>query len=325
MNAREDFLKQRQVGIGGSDIGAILGVSKYASPVDIWLRKTGRAQPYEQTPAMYWGVVLEDVVAQEFQRRKERKIQRVTTQLAHPERSWMIANIDRALVCPDMSGTVRWKDGRLTTRELLECKTSNAFAAKDWGDEDTDELPLTYNAQGQWYMGVTGAEVCHYAVLIGGSDYRTYQVERDDDLIKGMIEKAEEFWFKHVIADVAPEPQTADDAVALFPKDDGSEVEGNDEDHTNYLRLLGLKKDIAELSQVKDEVEAQLKIRMGSHASLAWNGSTLATWKAAKDSKKTNWELVAEQLAAQVGSDALAAAVAANTEIRQGSRRFNLK
>lgn len=324
MNAREEWLKARQTGIGGTDIGAIIGVSKFATAVDVWQRKLGTAPDKETTEAMYWGTVLEDVVAHEYQRRNGVKVQRVKDMLRHPEHNWMLANIDRGIVCPEISGTVRWKNGRLTTRKLLEVKTANAFAASEWGEEGSDELPLTYNAQSQWYMGVTGAEECAFAVLIGGSDYREYLVKRDDELIEHLIEQGRRFWFDHVLTGVAPDPVNAEDLAKLYPKHEKPTVEAGDDEHAAYLRLLGVRKEIAELTEIEEELVFSLKKRMEDNAVLAWNGSTLATWKANKDSKKTDWEAVAKELGRQVEPDYLAAVTEAHTKVKPGARPFKV-
>jgi putative phage-type endonuclease len=158
--ARKAFLEERQTSIGGSDIAAILGMSKFSTPYDIWRSKVEPVEEEDESekPYLYWGSVLEDVVAKEYALRTGYKIQRVNKKLVHPKHAFIAANIDRAVVNPEIAGNVRWKDDRLTTDKILECKTSNAFAAGDWGESGTDDVPLYYLIQCQWYLGVTGAE-----------------------------------------------------------------------------------------------------------------------------------------------------------------------
>ena len=64
---REQWLEERRKGIGGSDAAAIAGLSPWKSPVAVWLEKTGQVEPEEPGEAAYWGTVLEDVVARNFQ------------------------------------------------------------------------------------------------------------------------------------------------------------------------------------------------------------------------------------------------------------------
>lgn len=213
-NARQEWLQSRRLGIGGSDVAAILGLSKYKSPYQLWLDKTSRAplDDSESEPA-YWGNQLEDIVAKEYAKRNGVKIQRVNATIRNPEHDWMIANIDRAIINPEISGNVRIKDGKLTTDRILECKTANQYLAKLWGDEQSEQVPDYYLTQCQWYMGITGASMCGLGVLIGGQKFRSYQIAFDAELFAMLQEECSKFWFENVQADVPPAPTTFDDVL----------------------------------------------------------------------------------------------------------------
>lgn len=211
---RAQFLAGRKSGIGGSDVAAILGLSKYKSTYQLWLDKTNRAesQDSESEPA-YWGNQLEDIVAKEYAKRNGVKIQRVNATIRNPEHDWMLANIDRAIVNPDISGNVRIKEGKLTTDRILECKTANQYLAKLWGDEQTESIPDYYLTQCQWYLGNTGASICGLGVLIGGQKFRSYQIAYDGELFEMLKAECSNFWHEHVLADVPPAPTTFDDVL----------------------------------------------------------------------------------------------------------------
>ncbi|MBF0260417.1 MAG: YqaJ viral recombinase family protein [Magnetococcales bacterium] len=274
------WLDARRTGIGGSDIAALLGLHPYKTPTDVYLDKTGQAEHQKAGEAAYWGTVLENIVAQEFADRTGKKIQRVNQILIHPSYQFAIANIDRAIVNPDISGTVRWKNDRLTTDQLLECKTANAFLGKLYGDEGSDEIPWNYLAQCQWYMGVTGATVCHLAVLIGGQRFKTYMIERNDQAITDMIEVAAGFWKSNVQAGVAPDPSTCREAAQKY----GRHITGK-------MAIVGVE--IAEACMSIAEIQAQMKtlereeeslklrvmMAMGDAEVAAHMGKAVATWK----------------------------------------------
>ena len=319
---RENFLQERLKGIGGSDIGAIIGVSPFATAVDVWMKKTGRAPETKQTESMLWGTLLEDPIAAEFGRRNGLSVQRINKQLQHPLHDWAIANIDRAIVNPEISKRVTWKAGKLTTDQILEVKTANAFASKGWGAEDSDEVPLSYVAQCQWYLGVTGAQKCSVAVLIGGSMYREYMIHRDDELIASMLEAGRKFWFEHVLTDIAPPATNGADVQTLFPKDTGAEVEANDEIHTDYLRLAGIKKDAAELADTQKEIEDRIKIFMADNSVLTYNGTKLVTFKASKESVSTDWESAFKVIRGEVEPEKIESVIAACQKSRKNPRRF---
>lgn len=276
---RDQFLAERRSGIGGSDIGAILGLSPYRTPMDVFLDKRGETQPKGNEQAMYWGSVLEDVVAQEYQKRKARKVQRVNQMLAHPEHDFMIAHVDRAIIVPEIAGNVRWKAGRLTTNRILECKTANGFAADQWGDVGTDNVPDAYLLQCQWYLSITSAEVADLAVLIGGSDYRIYSLARDDGLIGDMIEEAAEFW-KRVQEGVAPDPQSVAEAARKWPRHISGKsliVDVTVAEACAELETIGQQK--KQLEAREDELKTRVMSAFGDAEEVTYMGKKLATWK----------------------------------------------
>ncbi len=217
-SARQEWLQARKLGIGGSDVAAILGLSKYKSPYQLWLDKTSRAEVGEQqSEAAYWGNTLEDIVAKEFQKRAGVKVQKVNQTLVHTEFDWARANIDRAVINKDISGNVRFKDGKLTTDQILECKTANQYLAKLWGNE-SESVPDYYLTQCQWYMGISQTEKCSLAVLIGGQQFRFYEIRFDAELFQMLLDECGAFWNKHVLADVPPAPTTFDDVLHRWSK-----------------------------------------------------------------------------------------------------------
>jgi predicted phage-related endonuclease len=62
-----------------------------------------------------------------------------------------------------------------------------------WGDEGTGDIPIQYRCQTLWYLDVFGFDHCDVSVLIGGSDYREYVIERDEAELTTMRAKAVEF------------------------------------------------------------------------------------------------------------------------------------
>ncbi len=290
---RSAWLAERRTGIGGSDIAAILGVSPYRTAVDVWMDKTGRAEPQPESEAMYWGNVLEDVVAREYSLRTGIKVERIKRIVRKPGADWMIANLDR--ICwQDGRQPVLRKTGEIRSRHALECKTANAFKSDVWNRADDlgdEPLPVEYTAQVMWYMGVCDLDIVDVAVLIGGQKYAQRRVERDDETIRGMFERAEDFWFSHVVADVAPPPVTANDAKALFPRDDGQSIEADDAMLADIGRAHSLKKEIQSMADDLEKITVSLKARIGKNAQVITQGGVpLATWKSNRDSVQIDWQ-----------------------------------
>lgn len=172
-----NWLQERQKGIGGSDVGAILGINKWKTPFEVYLEKTEPiTEVKEQSEAAYWGDQFEEVVAKEFERRTGKKVRRDRRHFKHKKYPFIVANIDRRVVGESA---------------VLECKTANQFLSKEWEDE---EIPASYLVQVQHYLEVTGAKKGYIAVLIGGQKFIWKEVERDEELIRMIIDAEKEFW-----------------------------------------------------------------------------------------------------------------------------------
>ena len=171
--SKEDWLKYRKKGIGGSDSSAILGANPYSSAFDVYLDKTGDYEEEVDNERMLWGRILEDIVAKEFTKRTGIKLRKRFAILQHDEYDWMIANVDRLVVGEDAGA---------------EIKTTNSFY-------DEKEVPDYYWTQCQHYMAVTGKAYWYLIVLAGGQKLHSYKVKRDDEFINNKLIPAEkDFW-----------------------------------------------------------------------------------------------------------------------------------
>ena len=207
--SRETWLEMRKKGIGGSDAAIVCGLSKWKSPVELWLEKREEYQAGEPGEAAYWGTVLEEIIAAEFEARTGLKVKPDNKIRQHSDHPFMLANIDRLIV---------------GTNQILEVKTANAYLAKEWED---DQLPDSYFCQAQHYCAVMEAEGVHFAVLIGGQKFVNNYVPRNDEFIAKLIEIETDFWHK---VETGERPAidgsivSADLLSKLFPKSNGKEI-----------------------------------------------------------------------------------------------------
>ena len=264
----DNFLATRRQGIGGSDIAAILGVSKFKTALDVYLSKT-TDQPEQQGEHLYWGHALENPIIDRFVRDTGANVIRQPEMRRHPQHEWAIANADALIV-----------DGAGNPQAILEIKTSSAFKSREWGADDTDEVPIEYIAQVQWYMWIYDVQEAYLAALIGGNQYRQYHIQRDDELIAMLAEKAQTFWENHVIPRIPPEPQDGADAQKLYPHDNGNAAEADSDTLTAYAELKALKAQEKDIKAQIDAREDLLKIKIGEYSAMQAGDNTLFTWKA---------------------------------------------
>jgi len=231
--SHEEWLEQRQKGIGGSDAAGIIGLSAYSTPYSIWADKTGRVPPKEDNEAMRIGRDLEDYVAKRWEEKTGKKVRRCNYILRNDEYPFAHANIDRDVVGENAG---------------LECKTTSVMNLKKFKN---GSYPENYYAQSVHYMAVTGADRWYLAVLVLGQGFYDFVIERDEDEIKALMEAEQNFW-SYVEKDTPP-PFTGLDpdsetlkVVYRDSNDDAPPVNlfGREQDIQNYLELKAQKKEL---------------------------------------------------------------------------------
>lgn len=185
---REEWLNWRMKGIGGSDAGAILGVNKHASPLDIYNAKLGIGEPQEENERMWFGTEFEQNVAKRFSKETGKKVRKLNAMIRHKKHEFMLANVDRVVVGEDA---------------ILECKTMGETVnyKLDYG-----EYPLSYHKQCVHYMSVLGAKKAYLAIYKMGEGLFTFTIDYDKHEAEELIEAEHNFWFNHVLRKVPPLP-----------------------------------------------------------------------------------------------------------------------
>jgi putative phage-type endonuclease len=308
---RERWLAERRTGIGGSDAGAILGLSPWATPVSVWLDKTGRAGPKPDSEAMRLGTVLEGYVADRYTEETGRAVEAFPVML---HRGCLLGNYDR-LVVPSGGGNAAQGEV-VVTDTLLECKTSSAFG---WDDG----VPPQYVAQVMHYMGLSPS-LQHTDVaclFINAKRFEVFRVERDDEVIASMQAQLAEWWERYVVADTPPPPSNESDCRLLWARSNpGKSVAATEEVVGKLAKYRDAEAQIkvleAESQKAKDEICAFME---DAEVLVGPDGKPLLTWKSSKDSSKVDWEGVARSLGA--GEEV----IAAHTVVKAGSRRFTPK
>lgn len=248
--SRQEWLWNRKRGIGGSDASAILGFNPWKSAFELYIDKTSDEVHEINNDAIYWGTILESIVADEFTRQTGKKVRRRNQMFRHPKHEFMIADIDRDVV---------------GEKALLECKTTNAFNADAWEGE---QIPPAYICQLQHYMAVLGYAKAYIAVLIGGQKFVWKEVKRDDEFIELMIEQEKDFWENHVLKGIPPEIDGTSSATELlskmYPKDNG-EIIMLESDKAEMLidAIESIKSEIKEKQALQKEYENKLKLMIG--------------------------------------------------------------
>jgi len=262
----DEWLVSRKGGIGGSDAAAILGVSPWTSAYSLWLDKTDlNLVEHEETPAMRFGTLMEGPIRDTYREHSGRSVVETPFTYAHPEHSFMRANLD---------GLILDDDG--FAEAVLEVKTSaNPYA---WADG----VPAYYVAQVQHYMAVTNLPTAVVVVLIGGEDLQIFEVEADADYQAALIKAEAEFW-RSVQEGTEPQLDGAKATHEAIRKQWTAEAGKTVELNQEALAAIGKRQQateaIAELEAEKREAEATIMKALAEADAGTLHGSTVVTWK----------------------------------------------
>lgn len=257
--------KQRKLGIGGSDAAAIMGLSKWKTPLDVYLDKTTDSIE-ETTNSMHFGNKLEPIIAEEYQRVTGKKLKTDNDMIIHPEYEFLIANVD-GLIIGEKTG--------------FEAKTASAFNAKEWGESGSDDIPTQYIIQCAHYAMVADLEKIDVAVLLGGQDFRIYTINRNEKLEQAIMKKEKDFWNDNVLPKIPPKPSTINDINKIYNSvTSGQSVIAEEK----TIQMLDYLNKIKQKKKELEEQEENCKIDIFSamkDAEFLYNneGELLATWK----------------------------------------------
>lgn len=216
------WLAERRTGIGGSEISALYRLPDgrcahpWLSPIELWASKTGRLPDDQPTPwsapHLYVGRVLERPVREMYETFSGRTVIDGVTLLRDEASGVLLASTDGEQTCAS-----RAQPG------VYEGKVTTVFKRSDWlvrhedprtGEVEHHEVvPLHYRCQTQHYMGCTGLTWASVVAFMQAdrSPIHWRDVERHDDFIDDMRERAARWWRDHVIADRQP---AIDDSAA---------------------------------------------------------------------------------------------------------------
>lgn len=267
---REAWLARRRRGIGGSDIAAILGRSRWRTATQVYQDKRGEGEPQAETLAMRRGRALEPLVLEAYCEETGRTLMTLDSQeIRHATLSWAIGTLDAMTT-----------DGR-----PVEAKTADY--SRGWGEPGTDQIPEDYLLQVQWYMAVAAS---HWAQPMPEADVpvlivsklRIYVVRADAELHQIMFEAGARFW------DCVQRGQPPDEAESYPLRLDGVDrvaVRADDRAMATCARLAELAPQLAQLEAEKDEARDYLRAYLGPATELVDPlGRTLATARPSKAS-----------------------------------------
>ena len=309
-------LEARKKGIGASEAAAVLGLNPYRTPLDVWLQKKGILE-VQETQAMKLGTRLEPVVAEMYSEATQSVLIPSPT-LFYTKNPVIFATPDRLV-----------KGGN----KGLEIKTANARMADAWGGENTDEIPQYYLIQTIICMAVTDLPEWDVAALIGGQDFRIYNIQRDIELEQSIIERLLQWWETYIVGNHEPDIDSskscADYLAQKYPRNFKPLKEADSDTDQLINRLAEVRYSLKSLEEQEEAIKNLLKNCIGDSDGVQ-GASGKCTWKVIKNTEVVDWEGIAKTILSLSGvNEALVKhevngkdIIDAFTKTKPGTRRF---
>tara|TARA_R100001443_G_scaffold74300_1_gene82076 strand:- start:517 stop:1467 length:951 start_codon:yes stop_codon:yes gene_type:complete len=264
----DGWFEARMKGLGGSDIAAVLGLSKWSSPMDVWAAKRGLSEEIPETNAMRRGRLLESAIATWYQEETGYEVVDGEEMPIVGPKPFMLASPDRYV----SAGKSRFG---------LEIKT--ARSVDGWGEDLGSGVPVYYATQAAWYMACTNIDRWDFAVLfLVNDEFRRYTLVRNKKTEKKLVNKCGDWWQKHVVGGEPP-PIDGSPAADKFLQDKfgdpGQEYRTADPVEEELIfDLHDLQTEIKSMKEREALLKNQIKERIADNAGLNGVFGTVS-WK----------------------------------------------
>ena len=261
---RNEWLKIRKTGLGGSDAGAVCGLNPYVSPMAVYRDKVSDETDMGDNEAMRQGRDLEEYVAQRFTEETGLKVRRSNKMYRSTEYPWMIADVDR-MVAGGGAG--------------LECKTVSVYKKDQWADGG---IPVYYLLQCYHYMIVTGCRTWYLAAVILGQDFQYRRIEYEEETAQNLIALEAEFWNNHVLPRHMPDPDGSKSCDAVLEEYFCQRGKAETIELVGFDQKLERRQEIEETMKLLEtemrQIDQEIKVFMDGHE-MADSGRYRVTWR----------------------------------------------
>jgi putative phage-type endonuclease len=287
---RIKWLQDRKLGLGGTDLTVLMGASKYATPLDIYLSKTTNVID-ETNEKMETGKILEDYVAERYALEYNLNVFKPERNIYIGKKSYYRGSIDRL-----------YKNGGYN---IIEVKTTQMYLS---------EIPDSYYIQANWYAGIMNAEHIDIVILrlprafnykefvakcIRSKDKNWYKpmldlttelqvfnFQTDWNLIERMERVADNFWNNHIVTKIAPSENIPADYIPKLhpiPKYSSKDISGDLV--TKIIIAKDLQQEITKLTKELTTIKDIIRVEMADYEQLTYKGKVLAVYPKSQKTK----------------------------------------
>lgn len=260
--------EDRRTYISSTEVAAVLGISQYNTPYEIWEKKTGKvSQDIPDNDVMLWGRLLEPIIRKEIEKRKKVKIGIVNPFVSDPNNPFLRCHPDGIDTFP--------KEGEINN----EIKTVASWAYNKW----SEPTPFEYYCQIQYEMycaRFTYPHITKTRFTILEMDARKLHfdfVHYDPIFCEKLTNQLKKFWNEHVLTNIPPDYQVSDFAKMNDVLDTYNEV--NTEFISTIMKRKELNEQLKEIEESIDKIDEEIKLNIGESEGIRFGVDVLATWK----------------------------------------------
>jgi predicted phage-related endonuclease len=196
-----------------------------------------------------------------------------------------------------------------------------------WGDTVND-IPERVVLQGMYYMAAMDFDYWDVCALIGEEKPRVYQIQRDREAERIMLELVDKWYRRYLLGDEIPPPSGSEESTQWlqrqFPRPKRADLRPAEPDEVEMLEeLIDCRVAEASCTKRRDQLENLLRGSIAEDSGIKWDGGTI-TWRKNKDSEKTDWKDLAIALGILVGPKDYTLLFEEHTRIREGPRVLRL-
>lgn len=260
--SEEDWHKLRQKGIGGSDIGAIMGLNKYSSPLQVYKSKVeGFVKDLSDNVNVKKGKDLESLIRTLYViphfLNLGYQVQNLSYHsIMNKKYPWLRANLDGIAQCIEAPMDY-------DKHFVIEIKFVSQWAEDNWNEDTYCGVPASYYAQVQEYMLVTGMRKAYICAMFESTwECKFYEVPLDTTFCTNLLKVSEDFYNNHILMKMPPRVTVSidkDDIIETLketPEDKPLIPDASLNVKVSEYKALGVE--IKELSKKQDNIKSEI-------------------------------------------------------------------
>jgi putative phage-type endonuclease len=266
---RAEWLARRRGFLGASEVAAVCGLDPFRTPLDVWASKKGLVESASSEAAEI-GNLLERPLLQHYANRSGVQL-RLPGTMQRADHPWMAATPDA------LADWGSWRD--------VQVKVVGSRMAYAW----ECGAPEYVQVQVQWELHVTELLSADVVALVGGTDFRVLQLQRDDDVISHLVEICSRFWRDHIEGGAMPDVDGTERARAIlaarFPRPTAGMGAAGPDFIERALRYREINKAVAAAQEEREMLANAMRLAIGESTGLQWDGGYVS-WKPNKSGER---------------------------------------